>query len=412
MDRTSRIGLFVCFFLLIGFQFALDKIYPPQPYKPKFPVTTPAASATGTAPNSTAQMTSAPGNPAVAPVPAAAVPETLTVIENDALKITFTSAGAAIKEVELKKYRADNGGNIVLNEQAHSNILSLTGWPGADTASFVPQENGADGITYTSDLPNGLKWQRTYAFGKQADTDTGMSGMLREMFHSIALKMGHPDEKPLVYTVDVTDTVTNTGATDVALPGYKLSVGRAAPLIVNGHFQPGPYGYPGSGWLANQFHLMTISAFEPTSYFWVPTGPGKDVITSTSIDSAPLRWIGVENQFFAVLLTPAIERSISSGEYRTFKHPRAQWQHPPDERSRGLRPARLRARHRGGGPFPRTHRAGGQGGLRQLQPLFGPEGFQPARCARRQPGRAHVLRLFRDPDRADAHGAQILVLDL
>jgi YidC/Oxa1 family membrane protein insertase len=322
MDRTSRIGLFVCFVLLIGFQFALDKLYPTPPYKPKAPIVAPATSANGTTTATTplpaASMTSQAGNPAVAPVPAVTIPETFSVLENDALKVTFTSAGAAIKEVELKKYKADNGGSIILNEQAHSNILSLSGWPGADTASFTSQENGPDGITFSADLGNGLKWQRTYAFGKQADTDTGMSGLLRETFHSIALKLGHPDEKPLVYTLDVTDTVTNTGATDAALPAYKLSVGRASPLIVNGHFQPGPYGYPGSGWLANQFHLMTINAFAPTSYFWVQTGPGKDVISSLSIDSSQLRWIGVENQFFAVLLTPAIERSITSGEFRTY----------------------------------------------------------------------------------------------
>jgi len=320
MDRTSRIGLFVCFVLLIGSEFLIDKFYPPPAYKPKPPVVAQAAPANGagTTTAATEHLSGQPGNPAITPEPAATIPEKLTVLENDALKVTFTSAGAAIKEVELKKYAADGGGNIILNQEAHSNVLALTGWPGADTASFDSQENGTDGITYTSDLGNGLKWQRTYAFGKEADTDLGISGLLRETFNSIARKLGQPDTKPLVYTLDVTDTVTNTGATDTALPAYKLSIGRAEPLIVGGFYQPGPYQYPSGAWLANQFQRATSSKFAPTSWFGVQTAPGKDVITTQSVDSSPVRWLAVENQFFTVLLTPTIERSIQSGEFRCY----------------------------------------------------------------------------------------------
>jgi YidC/Oxa1 family membrane protein insertase len=78
--------------------------------------------------------------------------------------------------------------------------------------------------------------------------------------------------------------------------------------------------YLGSGWLAGKFHLTTLSDFSPS---FIPligyrTRDGRDMFSSLTIDPSPLRWIGVENQFFAVLLTPAAENSIQSGSFRCF----------------------------------------------------------------------------------------------
>jgi YidC/Oxa1 family membrane protein insertase len=324
MDRTSRIGLLVCFVLLIVIQFTLDKT---PPYKAH-----PATPASTTAPVNNAplapppHMTSETGAP-TSPPPAPPVVEKLTVIENDAMKVTFTSLGAAITEVELKQHKADNGGNIILNEQSHSNVMALHGWPGADTADFQVQENGGEGVTYTANLPGGLTWQRTYAFGKEAANDAGLTGYLRELFQSIAVKFGQPDTKPLVYTLDVSDTLTNTGAADVALPPYSLSVGRAEPIYdaitewaktrTASTFNQ---QYLGSGWLAGKFHLTTLSNFSPSfvPLVGIKTGDAKDQISSTAIDTAPLHWIGVENQFFAMLLTPAVDNSILNGQFHCY----------------------------------------------------------------------------------------------
>jgi YidC/Oxa1 family membrane protein insertase len=323
MDRTSRIGLFVCLIFLIGLEFVVDKFYPTPKAKPH-----PAAASTATTtPPGTEQMTSGTGTPAAVPAPVAPVVEKLTVIENDAMKVTFTSAGAAITEIELKQHKADNGGNIILNEQSHSNILALTGWPGVDTANFQVQENGGDGVTYTCDLPNGVKWQRTYAFGKEVDNHSGLTGYLRVLFRKVSRHLGQAEPKPQVYTLDVTDTLTNPGATDVALPAYSLSVGRAEPLYDPiTEWSKGRTGssfnrqYLGSGWLASKFHLTTISDFSPgfVPLVGIETHGPKDLISSTLSDSSPLRWIGVENQFYTVLLTPVEEKAIISGEFHCF----------------------------------------------------------------------------------------------
>lgn len=43
--------------------------------------------------------------------------ETLQVIENDLMKVTFTNKGAQIKSVELKNYKDGNGKQVVLADK-------------------------------------------------------------------------------------------------------------------------------------------------------------------------------------------------------------------------------------------------------------------------------------------------------
>jgi YidC/Oxa1 family membrane protein insertase len=340
MDRTSRFGLLICIVLLVAYEFTLEKLYPPAPAKPPAAATATTPPYTVVPPPAT-HLSAAPGNPTVTPIPPAPVEEKFTEIENDAMKVTFTSLGAAITEIELKQHKADNGGHVVLNEQSHSNILALSGWPGADTADFQAQEN-ANGVIYTGTLPNGVTWQRTYAFGKNPETDTGMSGYLRVLFHKIARHLGQPETKPLVYTLDVSDTLTNPGAVDVTLPAYSLSVGRAEPLYdpVTAWSKHSASSfnrqYLGSGWLASKFRLTTLSSFSPgfVPILGIKTGDAKDQISTQTIDPSPLRWIGVENQFFAVLLTPAAANSIQSGQIHCFN----QWDEEGNLLPRGADP--------------------------------------------------------------------------
>ena len=328
MDRTSRFGLLVCFVLLIGINLVMDKLYPLPPYKahPNLPANAPAANG---APVPQPHMSSDTGGitPPTATTTAPPVAEKLTVIENDAMKVTFTSLGAAITEVELKKHKADNGGNIILNEQSHSNVMALHGWPGADGANFDAQLNGDDGVTFTTTLPGGMTWQRTYTFSKEAANDTGLTGYLRVWFHSLAVKLGQPDTKPLVYSLDVSDTLSNSGAADVALPPYSLSIGRAEPIYdaITAWRQTRTAStfnqqYLGSGWLASKFHLTTLSSFSPSfvPLIGIKTGDAKDQISSTASDEKPLHWIGVENQFYAMLLTPATDNSILNGQFHCY----------------------------------------------------------------------------------------------
>lgn len=281
MDRTSRIGVFICVALLL----TLEIFFPPPPSKPKVPVAVPASTSTTTPDNTT--VTQAPG---AASVPAAPIIETETVLENPSVKVTLTSADAGIKRVELKEHK-ESSGNVVLNEQSHSNVMALDGWPDAGAAGFQIEQTPPQGVVYATTLSSGLKWERWYTLGSD-------------------------------FTLDVKDVLTNPGATGVTLPAYNLKLGRAEPLLVGGHYQPISNMYVGSGWFTQKFHLTTINDFNASSYFWiVKSRDWRAGFSSKEVDDLPLRWAGVENQFFAVVLTPLPEHLIDHAEFRCFNSP-------------------------------------------------------------------------------------------
>ena len=326
MDRTSRIGLAVCVIVFIALTFAQNILYPLPKTLPKHTVASTNA-APENPPSLTAGPSSAPGQPsapATTPAPPP-VAESISTLENDAVKISFTSLGAAIKNVELKLQKADNGGNIVLNQQSRSNVMTLTGWPGADTANFSAQVDAGRAITFTTTLPNGLQWERKYAFGEEPDRYSGLGGFLRRVSRKIGHMLGRPEPKQEIYNLDVADTLTNPGTADVTLPDYALSVGRALPLFEAQGNAPEPVPNPsnglylGSGWLTTKFHLTTVNDFNPSSLFWVvQTRAARDAISSSDIDNAPLEWLGMENQFFVMLLTPTAEKSIASANFKIY----------------------------------------------------------------------------------------------
>jgi YidC/Oxa1 family membrane protein insertase len=314
MDRTSRIGVFICGLgLLILYFYSM-----PPPAKPGSGPATPVTASTPAKALGTPTLSAAPtATSAAQPTSVPSVPEVTSVLENASLKVNLTSNGAAITDIELKQHK-DGDGHVMLNERAHSNVLALDGWPGAN--GFQVTQSSPYGITYTTNLPNGVKWDRTYAFGSNHETDIGLSGALRKFSRKIAAWMGHPPGAPLIYTLDVKDSLTNSSAADIVLPPYSLSVGRAQPLIVRKHYQSISDQYLGSGWYTSKFYITTVGQFNPgyVPIIGIKTSDGKDVINSTSISDQPLRWLGVENQFFAVLLTPSSDHLIQHADIRCY----------------------------------------------------------------------------------------------
>ncbi len=283
MDRTSRIGVFACLILLLGLEFYFNKKYP-APTPPPAPAATASTAAQANSPSSSLTMQQTPSLPAQ--VRKTPVEEQLNWLENDDIKATLTTDGAAIKEIELKKHN-DNGGKIRLNQQAHSNVLQLNGWPGLDASAFQIKDSSPQGVTYQTQLPSGLTWERSYTLGKD-------------------------------YVIAVKDSVTNTGTADVTLPSYSLSVGRAEPLWVRGHYTQNSNMFLGSGWFTEKFRLTTISNFNPGGFLFFTSTPGQDSFSSRTIEDAPVKWLGVENQFFAVLLTPDGDRTIDHAQFQCF----------------------------------------------------------------------------------------------
>jgi YidC/Oxa1 family membrane protein insertase len=286
MDRTGIIALLACVVAYFGLEIYLHKNYPELP--PKAPVvaaTHPVGTAPVVATTDSTPTLSKPSLSEAAPGAASNTPEKLGFLENDYLRVTFTTQGASIKEIALKKHKEGDKGDVILNEDAHDNILSLSGWPGADTTNFQAQSS-PQALTYTATLPNGVQWTRAYTLGKD-------------------------------YTLSVKDTLANAGATETVLPAYSISVGRAEPLLVAGHYQPISNQYVGAGWLTTQkFHLTTINDFNPSG--WFSPRPARDMFTSTTVETNPLRWLAVQNQFFAVLLTPAKDHPIQEAVFHCY----------------------------------------------------------------------------------------------
>jgi YidC/Oxa1 family membrane protein insertase len=286
MDRTGIVAVIICVLAYFVISTELTRLYPPA----KLP---PVAAGKATATNAPAAMpsateTAAAPNSATASAPASAetnsLPEKLNFLENGDIKVTFTTHGASIKKAELKKHHeGHNSENVVLNEQAHDNVMAVEGWPGADSTAFQVESTPTT-LTYTLPMAGDVAWTRTYTLGAE-------------------------------YVLTVKDTLANTGAAEALLPAYSISLGRAEPLLVHGLYQPNSSLYVGAGWLTTKnFHLTTISAFNPSGWF-NPT-PGRDMFTSTSIDPNPIRWLAVQDQFFTTLLTSDSKHPMSQATFQ------------------------------------------------------------------------------------------------
>jgi YidC/Oxa1 family membrane protein insertase len=283
MDRKGLIGVVVCIVLYFVLLQYFSAKYPQ-------PVHRPAVAAGTNAPAANPAVVSNAPNPATHSAttePVLSGPEKLDFLDNEYVRVTLTSRGAAIKSIELKKH-SEGDKNIILNDDSHDSVMAVSGWP---EATFEEQATPTS-VAYTATLPDGVKWTRTFTLGKD-------------------------------YLITVADTLANGGASEAVLPPYSISVGRAKPLLVQSHwmkkqYQPFSSQYIGAGWLttAAKYHLTTISAFEPTGFF--TKTPGLNTISSATIDPNPLRWLGVQNQFFAVLLTPDEHHPIAQATFHAY----------------------------------------------------------------------------------------------
>jgi YidC/Oxa1 family membrane protein insertase len=297
MDRKGVIGVVACIVLYFVLQIAFSRMFPPVQHPPAAPGTsaalthspgmaaaTPGSTPTLSADTSPAAPAASGSETTLAPR-ISSLPEQINVLENEDSKITFTSRGAAIKTIDLKKHR-EGDRDVILNDQSRSNVMAVTGWPGTDSMPFAVQSSPTT-LTYTGTLPGGVTWTRTYTLG------TG-------------------------YILTAQDTLANPGANAATLPAYSVSVGRAKPLLVHGHYQPISNQYTGAGWLTvDKFHLTPVSSFNPQGWFFNP-GPPRDMFTSTTVDPKQVRWLASENQFFAVLLTPDAHYPMSQATFQCF----------------------------------------------------------------------------------------------
>lgn len=229
----------------------------------------------------TALENPAPG--ATPPVPTAAVvasvPPQLEKLSTAVAEYTFTNLGGGIQKALLREHVAEKLGNIVLNEFGSIPIGAVTELAGevADLPFTASPDHDTNQITFERTDPRQVVTSKKFTLPKLA----ALQGAERLR-----------DE----YLVKLDLSFRNAGAAPVAIPGYFVHTGSAAP--VHHHDQPIYTGFNylrGSG---NKF--IDVNWFSASGFAFFAK-PERQLFTESF---SPVGWAGVTNQYFTSLISP------------------------------------------------------------------------------------------------------------
>jgi len=215
-------------------------------------------------------------------VPAVDRPEEQRItLENEHLKITLTSYGAAITQILLKNYPEDNPHNtdnprpVILNRVSDSPALDLkrsTGDQLATVARFYTLVSQAERTaTFEATLPSGLVIRRTYELSNGADPD---------------------GPEPFVITHQT--TFRNPTETAISLDEVYIDLGTAAPSEAD---------YMGFNLNASYYSNGDYDNIQSSKF----AGGGlifKKKPREKIEERGILQWGAVKNQFFVTIFTP------------------------------------------------------------------------------------------------------------
>ena len=279
MDRKGIAFLAVCLAGMVGLKYVADFIWPtPTGARPQTTAAvssnTPSVKVNAPPAGSTQVAPALPAGPLTVPTFQSA--EESLVLENDLLRLTFTSHGGGARLIELKKYPASvdcsdtaaKGVPSALNRFAPLPALTLGAGPLTGDGQFSLRKAG-----------NAVHAQKVLANGLVVSQDWALSNG---------------------YFFETVVTVENRGGSAVSIPPHDYVVGAATPMDRHDMAEvQGAYWFNGEKaeqinkpWLANAtLGCSTIST--PRTEF---SGGNSNVV-----------WAAVHNQFFALIVQP--ERS-------------------------------------------------------------------------------------------------------
>jgi len=291
IGKTEWIAVGACVALLIGWTYYSSLRWPTPPPKPHAASPAAATVAPEAAPQNEAEIAPAPGAPAkgkaASPAPgqtqAQTFPEARPVLDNEAIRVTFTSRGGGPAEIVLKQHAQVKGGDpIVLNtpgldalhQRVFPAVFDIAGWSD-DASSPIDYQTDApaDGsrVTFTRTLPNGLKIERTYTLAPGNN-----------------------------YNVRLEERLTNPGAQALTLPERHVGIGLVGPLYHNDTANT-----ISADWMrASDDHVFKVMApeFEAGATFFLFNRHGpRDAIAGS--EEAASRWAAVKNRFFTLVVT-------------------------------------------------------------------------------------------------------------
>ena len=275
MDRKSIVGIALAIIVFVWAQYMARK---EQALAPKPPVNTEAAvSAPSAAP---AKETPAPAvAPAqvAAPQPAA-VPEETRTLTTSAVEYTFTNLGGGIRTFKLLKHQGKEPGQLMtLNAEASHPVGALLLKPGSGENDAYQVTVEGDRVVCTRTVPPGVEIRKIYTPER---------------------------EKGGEYRVTLEVAFTNRSAAAIEHPAYYLYSGATAPV----HAQDLPI-YIGFDWFdgqANSFITPRWFAAGKIPLVGVETAPAKP---SYAQSPGNVRWAGVRDQYFTLLLLPQGENA-------------------------------------------------------------------------------------------------------
>ncbi len=284
-NRNDWIAVGVCILLAIGWSFYAQHRWPAKPYVPPAPVAATAAPIVGATP--TLALASVPAAPATPEAP-----EVRPVLENDQIRVTLTSHGAGIVQVELKQHALAKGGApVVLNNGVAFDhapplpIFAVSGWESSPAAAYEVnkgKDSAPDRVTFLRTLPGGVRIERTYSL------DAG-------------------------YHILLEQRLINPAAQPATLPAYQLEIGTAQAL-----YKTDQASYVSANWSGTNGKYGGIVA--PELPFSAPTlglfggHPAYDLKASPT---TPILWGAVKNRFFTLVLVPPTTNPIQAVVTRT-----------------------------------------------------------------------------------------------
>jgi YidC/Oxa1 family membrane protein insertase len=230
------------------------------------------------------------------PPPQPTEPEKVETLESQSASYTFTTHGGAISKVILKKYDAEPGTLMTLNEFGTLPIGAVSAVPGqnSDTPFTVSVDRESGDITFEGHDPNLPHLTKKFTIPKSD-------------------KMGKD------YIVTMRLVFDNRSKSPMSVPGYFVYTGSAAPVHPSDRIDYTGFKWPGAkfvdaGWFSGS---------------WFSKAQDTYAASQTGIP-----WAAVADQYFTTIVTPQVDsekedaakqRGISVWAQR-FPITDAQWQ--------------------------------------------------------------------------------------
>lgn len=238
------------------------------------------------------------------------VPEQTVELANEAVRLTLSSKGGAIKSAAMLRYlRAEDSASedVAVLDFASLPALSIAGVPGFGAQADFAVQASEDGsaVTLTAEK-DGLKLVRTLSFNPEE-----VSGSVP--FYELPLRaLERVVSKDSGYRVLVTDTFSNTGAAQAQLPARIVQLGSMEPADAEDLQYIGVDARdrtPKGKTVYVDFAAQQFTKLFGGSVGGGCSGGGGIPNTAKKAETADMEgdyaWLAVRSRFFTQVLTPA-----------------------------------------------------------------------------------------------------------